>query len=347
MNAKLKREPVLIDQTRVADGLLFATHGDRARYLGTSSTQKPRWLKENADSFLRIDDILQAQLGPPVENEDNLTAAPAGPNRETSSRDVRKDRDDDVAALVDTLPGHCSPSYQPTSLPTPVKESIANGAPQTEPLPRDKATMGETKGPQTETNPPRATDHNRGQSGDRQRKKQKPSAGSSKSAPKLSLERMLIVLKSLRGYPILRAAAEKAGIHRRTLGYWLERSEAGDDGYDLEWQGEMWRFHEHYEAAIAEFEDELFAIAYKKAMGVKYPGSEAYLTPPNEKMMRLILEWKRPEIYGKRRKRKATQPSHVLVIDAKPAKKREYNTAASVRARQLKSLAKKIRDATD
>ena len=46
-----------------------------------------------------------------------------------------------------------------------------------------------------------------------------------------------IVLDSLTECPILSHAARKAGIHRKTLEYWIKRSEAGDDGYDIEWQG--------------------------------------------------------------------------------------------------------------
>ena len=81
-------------------------------------------------------------------------------------------------------------------------------------------------------------------------KKQKPLAGISKSTPKLSPELMRIVLNSLGEYPILSYAANKAGIHRKTLKYWMDRSEAGDDGYDIKWQGITWRFHEHCESAI-------------------------------------------------------------------------------------------------
>jgi hypothetical protein len=95
----MNRKPV-IDQTLVADGLLFATPRDRCRYTGRWSWEKPRWLEENAGRFLRIDDIQQesAQLGPP----NNVGAAPAGPNCETSSGDVRKDGDDDgdVALVI-------------------------------------------------------------------------------------------------------------------------------------------------------------------------------------------------------------------------------------------------------
>ena len=80
--------------------------------------------------------------------------------------------------------------------------------------------------------------------------KQKPSAGISKSTPKLSPELMWLVLDTLDEHPILSYAANKAGIHRKTLKYWMDRSAAGDDGYDVKWQGLTRRFHEHCKTAI-------------------------------------------------------------------------------------------------
>ena len=60
--------------------------------------------------------------------------------------------DEDDVALVDTLPGDCSPPYQPTSLPTPVKTNVPNGSTKAEPPPA-KAAMSEAKGPKTEITP--------------------------------------------------------------------------------------------------------------------------------------------------------------------------------------------------
>ncbi len=74
-------------------------------------------------------------------------------------------------------------------------------------------------------------------------------AGTAKSTPKLSRKRMLIVIQSLEECPTLAHAAAKAGIHRKTLEYWIKRSRVGDDGYDVEWQGVLWRFHNHCEVA--------------------------------------------------------------------------------------------------
>jgi hypothetical protein len=85
----------------------------------------------------------------------------------------------------------------------------------------------------------------RGRRRGRQPENQKLPAEVVKAGRKLSPERMRIVLNSLTEVPILNHAATKAGIHRKTLEYWLRRSVAGDAGYDIEWQGIEWKFHEH------------------------------------------------------------------------------------------------------
>jgi len=168
----------------------------------------------------------------------------------------------------------------------------------------------------------------------------KPAA---KSAPKLSPELMIIVLESLRVCPVLARAADKAGIHRKTLEYWLRRSEAGDDGYDLEWQDIPARFHELCGVAIDSAHGEV-EERFLRFCGIEYPGSEAYVAP-NPKMMLAWLEWKCPERWGKPRKVKAAPRSPILVVGG--PKKPKPNTAASVRARQWKSRSKMLEDATD
>ena len=95
-------------------------------------------------------------------------------------------------------------------------------------------------------------------------KKQKPPAGISRSTPKLSPELMRIVLNSLRKYPVLWHAASKAGIHRKTLEYWIRCSAAGHDEYDIKWQGIEWRF-EHCELAIWEAELKLLDMMFERA----------------------------------------------------------------------------------
>jgi hypothetical protein len=367
----------MIDRTRVVGDLLFATHGDRCFYLGKSARDQLRWLEENPGRWRRIEDVRQedAPSRAPVEAEIDLGAGPAEPNGQTSSHDVRKDggEQSDVT-LVDAPAGDSSPPYRPTSLPVRVP-AIIKGTTKAE-LPHGvTAAMGETKEPKTETNPLGAIGRKRGRSGGRQLKKQKPPAGISKAGSKLSPERMRIVLNSLRKTPILWHAAGNAGIHRRTLEYWIKCSAAGDAEYDITWQGVRWRFHEHCKSAIDEahqkLEDEMLqrALGYDKVLtyrghvmykidqglvGLGYQGPDAYLKDENgnpvpetvrkadKKAMRFILERYRPE-WGKHPKIDAPHEGGVLVI-GDVTKKPEYNTTASVKARKWKSWSRKIRE---
>ena len=189
-------------------------------------------------------------------------------------------------------------------------------------------------------------------------------AGTAKSTPKLSHKRMLIVLESLQERPFLAEAALKAGIHRKTLEYWLKSSRAGLDGYDLEYEGVMWRFHRHCEIAMEAPFGMLLAIVWQRAMGLVfkidpylvelgYRGFEAYATDengdyiveakgrPNGKMIRFFLEMVRPDKWGKPRKVKAPYRSGVLVI-GDPAQKPEDNTKPPDPAQQWKAWRNKI-----
>jgi len=147
---------------------------------------------------------------------------------------------------------------------------------------------------------------------------------------------MRIVLDTLRERPILSHAADKAGIHRKTLEYWMKCSEAGHDGYDIEWQGLTSRFHEHCKSAIDEAHDRLLAAVLEFGMGGVvykndefllsrgYEGPDAYLRDengnpvietarkPNLKMLRFFLEWVRPEKWGKDRRTDVPQRAAYL-----------------------------------
>jgi hypothetical protein len=329
------------------------------------------WLKENPGKWRSLEDVEQevARLRPAVERETNLEAGPAEPNGQTSSHDVRKDggEESDVT-LVDTPAGDCSLPYQPTSLPVPVP-AIIKGTTKAELLPPAKAAMSEAEGPKIEeTTPFGAMGAKRGRSGGRQIKKQKLPAEVSKAGRKLSPERMRIVLDSLRELPILSDAANKAGIHRKTLAYWIKRSAAGDAGYDIEWQGLEWRFHEHCKSAMDEAHDKLLEAALDMAMGsavykidpflldLGYQGPDAYLRDENgdpvletvrkanPKMLRFLLEWMRPDRWGKHRKRDVPHNGGVLVI-GDITKKPENSSAASIKARKWKSRSRKIEKA--
>jgi hypothetical protein len=253
-----------------------------------------------------------------VESDIDLGTEPAGPNCQTSSRGVQDNggNEDDVA-LVDTLAGDRSPPHEPT-LPTPVTTTVENGG--------VTAAVSETKEPKTETTPIGARDRKRGRRRGRQ----------------LSPERMRIVLDSLRESPVLSNAARKAGIHRRTLEYWIKRSMAGDAGYDIEWQGLEWRFHEHCQSAMQEAYDSVLAIAWYIAMGEDENGNPVLQANCKEqaKMGRFLLEWQFPEKWGKHRKIDVPHNTGVLVIGDIPhdnPNKVNNGTAASVKARKWKA----------
>ena len=230
------------EKSHTFDGYVFATPNERCWYISLSLQDQLRWLREHPDRRRRIADVRQeaAPPVPPVESEIDLGAEPAGPNAQTSSRGVRDNGgDEDDVALVETRAGDRSPPPEPISLPTTVTATVKNGTTKAELLRGTKATTSEAEGPKTETTPLGAMGRKRGRRRGRQ----------------LSPERMRIVLDSLREYPVLSYAARKAGIHRKTLEYWIKRSAAGDAGYDLEWQGVECRFHEHFETAMQEADD--------------------------------------------------------------------------------------------
>ena len=204
-----------------------------------------------------------------------------------------------------------SPPSQPASRPAPVNENLSSGPIQTEVLPGGKAATRETNDIETQANPV--------DSGNLHLEKQNLPAGKSKIGLKLSPERMRIVIEALREYPILATAAANAGIHRKTLTYWLKCSEAGQDGYDIEWEDFQWRFHKACEAAIDLAHDRLLGLIYDNAVGpVTYQidqhlmdlgmeGADAYARdengdfieeargPGNEKMLKFFLRLRRPE----------------------------------------------------
>ena len=364
-----------IDRARVADGYLFATNGHRCFYIGKSARDRLHWLKANPDKYLSLKDVEQevARLRLAIESETNLEAGPAEPNGQTSFRDVREEGGEESAVtLIDTPAADASLPFQPTSLPVPVP-TLIEGTTKAESLRGAKVILSDTSGSKEETTPLGEMGRKRGRRRSRQPENQKLPAEGAKAR---RMERMRIVFDSLTEVPIFSHAAIKAGIHRKTLKNWLKRSAAGDAGYDLEWQGIEWRFHEHCKSAMEEAYDKLMDIMFQRAfvgydrvltyrgrvvykidqrlVELGYQGPDAYLKDENgspvpetirkldPKAMRFILKWYRPERWGKRRKIDALREGGVLVLGDK---KREYDTTASIKARRWKAGSRIIQQA--
>jgi hypothetical protein len=291
----------MIDKTLTYEGLHFLTHRDQCRY-GTSLARRALWREQNKGSWWRIEDVPQdaASPGLPAESKIGLGAELAVGNDQTSSTTV------------------AAPENETT------KPEVLRAA---------DATKSGVEGPRTETIPLATIDHRPGCSDGSPTKKQKQIT----KARMLSRERMLIVINTLTESPILSDAARKAGIHRKTLEYWIKRSEAGDPGYDLVWEDIEWRFHEHCITAISYAYDKVLAPAWDLAMGSKYNG----------KMLRFLLEWFRPERYGKHRKIDVPQQGGVLVVGGVRRdipNKVNNGTAKSVRTRKWKAGLRMVRE---
>ena len=357
----------MVNKARVHGKLVFVSSTYQCLYVGKWDWEQPKWLKDNPDKWRYLEDVLREEATsppPPAESKIALGTEPAVPNDQTSTH-VTQDNgnNEDDVARVDTLVGDRSPSDEPTLLPTPVTATVESETKTPKLLRSADATAGEVEGPKSET-APLGKGRKRGRSGGRPTKRQEQI---SKARQKRLAERMrlmLIVLDSLRECPILSIAASKAGINRKTLEYWIKHSAAGDAGYDLEWEGIEWRFHEHCQTAIEEAHGKLDATAWdmtkegvvyktdQSLLDLGYEGRDAYLRDENGdpvpetvrhtnfKAVRFILERLRPDKYGKHQKIDVPRQGGVLVVGGIPhdiPKKVNKGTAASVKARQWKA----------
>jgi hypothetical protein len=373
-NANRLAELEQVDHTRVADGYLFVTNGYRCFYLGRSARDRLHWLKANPDKWRSLKDIQEeaARLRLGVESEINLEAGPAEPSSQTSLPGVREEGVEQSAVTLVDAPAHdASPPYQPTSLPGPIPKIIEGTTKTNVPM-----TLSDAAESKEETASLGAVGRKRGRRRGRRPENQKLPAEGAKAS---RMKRMRIVLDSLTEVPIFSRAAAKAGIHRKTLKNWLKRSAAGDLGYDLEWEGIEWRFHEHCKSAIEEASDKLRGILFQRAVvgydkvltyrgrvmykidqrlvALGYDGPAAYLKDENgnpvpetirkwdKKAMKFLLKWYRPERWGNHPETDPPRQSGVLVIGGHVTKKREYDTTASIAARRWKAGSRIIQGA--
>ena len=248
----------------------------------------------------------------------------------------------------------CSPPSQPAARPAAVNENFPSGPRQIEVLSGGEADGIEEEATQVD-------------GGGQPSEKQKLSARTGKIGLKLSPERMRIVIEALKEYPILATAAAKAGIHRKTLTYWRKCSEAGQDGYDIEWEDFQWRFHEACQAAIELAHDRVLGLIYDNAVGpITYQidqqlvdlgmeGADAYARdengdlieeargPGNEKLLKFFLRYRHPEKYAKRKQQRSLRIGGVLVI-GEGTRGPKKNCTATIKARQWKSALRRVEE---
>ncbi|MGO8925274.1 MAG: hypothetical protein ACLQF4_20325 [Xanthobacteraceae bacterium] len=279
----------------------------------------------------------QAAIAPPAPIKSEAPIELGGDQRDAVDLDPVKRADDPV---------------QSSSEPAPVAATVANEATNAALQPCAAVTMTETLRPKAAATPVAAMRRKQARGGGRRRKKQKPPAKVTNARDKFSPERMRVVLDNLSERPIQSYAAREAGIHCRTLDYWIKRSKAGDAGYDIEYQDVTVRFHVHCEWAKEAAYDKVLEAAYLIAMGKAYTTDEnGNLTletvgPPNPKMMRFFLELARPEVYGNKTP-KLDVPRQGGVVLIEPKKPKKTCPAASIKAREWKSHSRRFRQAKD
>lgn len=85
---------------------------------------------------------------------------------------------------------------------------------------------------------------------------------------KSSPDRLRIVLDNMAKLPVKENAAMFAGVHVKTLDYWLKLSAEGNQPhFEIEWRGLKLWFHEHYITACEEGDANLVTAAFQLALG--------------------------------------------------------------------------------
>ncbi len=230
---------------RAHGNLVFHARHDRVFYIGRlSPRQRKEWLRDHPERWQTREDALrdlQARAGtdikaePPescsttLANEVRTSAESEGPLPVPAEDKPLPDR-----PATNTTPPTIANAEATATAGDEIKDDVASADP----------LLGDRSRPRESTAPPTPVKESA--------EKQKPLAGIARSTPKLCPELMLLVLDALAECPFYYYAANKAGIHPKTLAYWIRRSEAGDDGYDIEWEDVTGRFHELCKLAIDE-----------------------------------------------------------------------------------------------
>ena len=193
---------------------MFRDRRERNFYIGRlSPRQRKEWLRDHPERWQTREDALrdlQARAGIDIKAE------PAESCSTTLANEVRTSAESEgplpVPAEDKRLPDRPAANATPPTIAN-AEATAAAGDEIKDDVASADALLGDCSRPCEPTSLPTPVKENA--------KKQKPPAGISKSTPKLSPKIMRIVLNSLRECPILYHAADAAGIHHKTLEYWI------------------------------------------------------------------------------------------------------------------------------
>ena len=178
---------------------------------------------------------------------------------------------------------------------------------------------------------------------------------------KCTPQRLRLVLKLAEDSPTESLIAHRAGISQNLLRYWYMLSKEGHagDGFDIKLEdGGIERYHILFEDAVAAGLDKVEEVAFQLATGtfqkvldyqgrvtykqdlyllqLGYPEVEAYLLDANgdripetkpicdPKMIRWLLEKRRPEVYGKRPSVPPQKQQGGVIVIGNPMTREEY-----------------------
>jgi hypothetical protein len=101
----MKDIPSTINEGLIFDGMLFASPGDRCRYIGTTGNKhrEQRWREQNPDKWIRLEDIPQSAAAEDVK----AAEAPSSSAPSPDARGEPKDQDTDGST---EMPASTSPA---------------------------------------------------------------------------------------------------------------------------------------------------------------------------------------------------------------------------------------------
>jgi hypothetical protein len=87
----MKTKPNEIDQSLVHGEIIFRTHRDRCLYIGTSTRDQPKWLKDHPDDFTFLRDFQQEASSDTglAENGSPVPAKAVASNSRTSAQEMQ------------------------------------------------------------------------------------------------------------------------------------------------------------------------------------------------------------------------------------------------------------------